>query len=128
MNYLWLTLRGFAFWLGAFYAFTLAWGTLELSFLPRGVSPPLMLAPVAALIFGAVLPDKALSGGRQMEFALYVVLIFGAAGAVATGVDDYLARNTEGILFQVLAVVMMLPLGARPVFIRKHDTQPARLP
>jgi Kef-type K+ transport system membrane component KefB len=114
MNYFWITLRGFAFWLGAFYAFTLAWSPLELSTL----SGAMMLAPVCALVFGAVLPDKALLDTPQMRIVLGVVLTVGVVGCVVAAIDDFTYRNMVGVWFRILTLVMIASLYARAIFVR----------
>src|SRR5262245_38956496 len=101
MKYYWLTIRGLAFWLGVFYAFTLAWSPFQIDMLPSSMSVPVILAPVLALIFGAVVPDKAFLNGRGTEVMLFVVLTLGIAAVATMAIDDYSARRMEGIWFDV---------------------------
>src|SRR5512138_3828766 len=119
--FFWIAFRGIAFWLGVFYAFTLGWGPLELSFLPRALSAPVMLMPVASLIFGAVLPDKALSAGKHMRILFGIVLAAGFVGCVITGINDFIYQNMIAVWLRVLAGVVTILLSSRAILIKSES-------
>lgn len=122
MNYLPLLLRGFGFWLGAFYAFTLGWSSLKLNALPDALAAPILLAPLIALIFGSLLPDKALLGTPGTRMVLFIALGLGIVGCIIVAADDLLfsqGPNMYGFWFNVAMAVALASLYLRITLARK---------
>src|SRR5262245_43826691 len=124
MNYFWITLRGFAFWFGALHAFMLAWSPLVFVMISPPFPAAILLVPVAALIFGAVLPDKALVASPGMQAFLCIVLTLGLVGLAIGVVDDSLQQNTPGLSFRIAGMALTASLFFLVILVRKPKAQP----
>jgi hypothetical protein len=126
VKYLSLLLRGIAFWLAAFYAFTLGWGTLSLNVFPDSVAIPALLAPLAGLTLGSLLPDRAIGSSSAARVLHMAVLSVGIIGALLVAVDSLQfsqGANWSGFWFQISVSVISAFLFLRIGLARRLIAQ-----
>jgi hypothetical protein len=119
-----LLLRGVAFWLGAFYAFGLAWAPLRLNILPSDLSAAVMVSPVIALILGALIPNKVLLASSKSKILLFVILLVGIIGCAVVAIDDLSApegANMAGFWFRIIVAIVLMTLLSRYRLARQQD-------